>query len=176
MKLIFTILTLILGLTLSEEMHAQYKVSCVEKESKNPDGVDPITTKTCIYKKYKSVTKGYPDYKGRYSYNYFIYLKQENGSYLKIKNAALFNENKTELLYLINEKIKKEFNLLANDLESKDCFEGISLDPFSFDQIGIEFADNSINFCVTFGLPGVCMAVDGTSISFKLDEIQKFLK
>ena len=44
------------------------KVTCTENESKNEDGGAPILTKTCLYKKYKTISKGYPDYKGRYSY------------------------------------------------------------------------------------------------------------
>jgi len=94
------------------------KLTCTEKESKNEDGGDPILTKTCLYKKYKTISKGYPDYKGRYSYEYSVFKKQENGSYVD---------------------------------------------------------DDKINFSVTFGLSGACMSVDGTIISFNLDEIQKYL-
>ncbi len=151
------------------------KATCIEKESKNEDGGDPILTKTCLYKIYKTISTGYPDYKGRYSYEYSVFKKQANGSYVQIKNAALFNENKNELLSIINSKIKKDYISYSNEPEAKDCFDGASFTPFNFDQLGIEFGDDYINFSVTFGLSGACMAVDGTGVSFNLDEIQKYL-
>jgi hypothetical protein len=77
---------------------ASSKVVCTEKETKNEDGGDdPIITKTCLYKNYKTISKGYPDYKGRYSYEYSLFSKQANGSYVQIKNASLFNQYKNEL-------------------------------------------------------------------------------
>jgi hypothetical protein len=151
------------------------KVTCTEIESKNEDEGDPILTKTCSYKKYKTISKGYPDYKGRYSYEYTLLQKQENGSYVPIKNAALFNQNKNELLSIINSKIEHDYKSFSNDPESKICFEGSTFTPFSFDQLGIDFDDNKINFHVTFGLYGACMSVDGTIVSFELEKIQKYL-
>jgi len=151
------------------------KVTCTEKESKNEDGGDPILTKTCLYKKYKTISKGYPDYKGRYSYEYSVFKKQENGSYVQIKNPLLFNKNKNELLSIINSKIKKDYMLFSNDPETKDCFEGSSFTPYNFDQLGIDFNADGIYFHVTFGLSGACISVDGTIISFNLDEIKNYL-
>jgi hypothetical protein len=127
------------------------KVTCTEKESKNEDGGDPILTKTCLYKKYKTISKGYPDYKGRYSYEYSVFKKQENGSYVQIKNPLLFNKNKNELLSIINSKIEKDYKSYSNDPETKDCFEGASFTPFNFDQLTIDFDVNKINFNVVFG-------------------------
>ena len=103
MKIKSILLTAIatLGLTVATMAQVTNKVTCTEKESKNEDGGDPILTKTCLYKKYKTISKGYPDYKGRYSYEYSVFKKQENGSYVQIKNATLFNENKNELLQFL---------------------------------------------------------------------------
>jgi hypothetical protein len=151
------------------------KVICTEKEAKNEDGVDPILIKTCFYKAYKTITNGYPDYKGRYSYEYSVFKKQENGNYIQIKNASLFNKNKKELLLIINSKIEKDYNSVYNDPETRDCFEDESFTPYNFDQLGITFSDDKINFEVTFGLAGACMSVDGTTVSFSLEEIQKYL-
>jgi hypothetical protein len=151
------------------------KATCSEKESKNDDGGDPILTKTCLYRVYKTISKGYPDYKGRYSYEYSVFKKKQDGSYVQTKNALLFNENKNELLSIINSKIEKEYQSYSNDPETKDCFEDASFTPFKFDQLGIYFDEDKINFNVTFGLSGACMSVDGTIVSFKLDEIQKYL-
>ena len=151
------------------------KVTCTEKETKNENGDEPILIKTCLYKTYKAISKRFPDYKGRYSYEYSILKKQENGSYLPIKNTSLFNKNKNELLSIINKKIEKDYNSYSNDPETKECFEGISFTPFNFNELGIKFESNTIEFNVTFGLSGACMSVDGTTISMKLDKIQKYL-
>ena len=153
---------------------ASNKVTCTEKESKNDYGGGPIITKTCLYKAYKTISKGLPDYKGRYSYEYSILKKQKNGNYLPIKNASLFNNKKNELLSIINSKIEKDYKEYSNNPETKTCFEGISFTPFNFGQLGIKFESNKIEFSVTFGLSGACMSVDGTTVSINLDEMQKY--
>lgn len=151
------------------------KVTCIEKETTNEDSGYPILTTTCLYKKYKTISKGYPDYNGRYSYEFSLFKKQENGKYIQIKNALLFNKNKNKLLSIINFKIEKDYKLYSNNPEAKDCFEGASFSPFNFDQLGIYFDDDKINFSVTFGLSDACMSVDGSIVSFNFDEIQKYL-
>jgi hypothetical protein len=174
-KSIFLTAIATLGLTVATMAQVTNNVTCTEKKSKNADGGDPILTKTCLYKKYKTISKGYHDYKGRYSYEYSVFKKQENGSYVQIKNASLFNKNKNELLSNINKKIEKDYNSYANDPETKECFEDASFTPFNFDQLAIDFGVDEINFNVTFGLSGDCMSVDGTIVSFNLDEIKKYL-
>jgi hypothetical protein len=152
------------------------KVTCTEKETPNKYGGEPIITKTCLFKKYKIISKGTPDYKGRYSYEYSVFKKQENGNYTQVKTNSLFNKNKSELLSIVNDEIEKEFYAYYNNPEIKHCFEGISFTPFNFDQIGISFNSNKIDFHVTFGLCLACMAVDGTVVSFDLDEMQKYIE
>ena len=152
---------------------ASNKVTCTEEETKNENGGEPILTKTCLYKSYKFISKGFPDFNGRYSYEYSVYKMQDNGSYAQIKNASLFNKN--ELLSIINSKIETDYKSYSNDSESKDCFEGASFTPFNFDQLGIAFNEDKIEFNVTFGLIDVCKNVDGTVVSINLGEIQKYL-
>ena len=159
----------------SNQIDSVYVVICSEKELPNPVAEDPIITKTCLFKEYKTISIGSPDYKGRYSYEYKLYKKQSNGTFKKVKNVSLFNEKKNELLSLINAKIKKEYDLYAQDPESSDCFDQMSFVPFTFEQLGIDFDNNSINFNVTFGLISACMNVDGTSIEFSLHEIKQYL-
>lgn len=150
-------------------------VICSEKETPNPDTEDPIINKTCLYKHYKTISIGSPDYKGRYSYEYKLYKKQSNGTFKKVQNVSLFNEKKNELLSLINAKIKKEYDLYAQDPESSDCFDQMSFVPFTFEQLGIDFDNNAINFNVTFGVSGACSSVDGTGIALSLNEIKQYL-
>lgn len=165
----------LLGLTFTTLAQVTNKALCTERESKNKDGGDPILIKTCLYKKYKTISRGYPDYKGRYTYVYELYKKQPNGSFIQIKNVMLFNETKNELLSIINSKIEKEFNTYSHDAETKDCFEGATFAPFELDQLGIDFDADKINFNVSFGLSAACMSVDGTTVSFNLDDIETYL-
>lgn len=150
-------------------------VICTDQESPNKEGGVPLLTKNYLYKNYKSITQGYPDYKGRYSYEYSIFKKQDDGSYFQIKNGMLFNEIKNELLSIINSKSKKEYMSFYNDPETRDCFEGASFMPYNFEQFGIVFDAHGINFHVTFGLSSACMSVDGTIVSFNFDELKKYL-
>lgn len=150
-------------------------VTCTEQETQNEEGGGPLLTKTCLYGKYKTITQGYPDYKGRYSYEYTLHKKDVNGSYVQIKNEMLFNENKNELLSVINSRIKKEYMSLSKDPETLDCFEGATFSPYNFNQMGIDFDNTGINFHVAFSLGSACMAVDGTVITFSFDQIQEYL-
>ena len=165
----------LLGLTFTTLAQVTNKALCTERESKNKDGGDPILIKTCLYKKYKTISRGYPDYKGRYTFVYELYKKQPNGSFIQIKNAMLFNETKNELLSIINSKIETDYAAFANDAETKDCFEGATFAPFELDQLGIDFDADKINFNVSFGLSAACMSVDGTTVSFNLDDIEAYL-
>ena len=154
---------------------ASNKVTCTEKEKENEYGDSPVLVKTCIYKTYKIISDGYPDNRGNYSYEHSLFKKQENGSYVQIKNASLFNENKNELLSIINTKIEKDYKSYSKNSETKNCFENASFKPFNFDQLEITLDDDKINFHAEFGLSIACLSVGGTIVSFKLDEIQKFL-
>jgi hypothetical protein len=174
-KLIDTVQHISIEKEESKQIDSVDVVMCSEKEMPNPDTEDPIINKTCLYKHYKTISIGSPDYKGRYSYEYKLYKKQENGTFKKVKNVSLFNEKKTELLSLINAKIKKEYDLYAQDPESSECFDQMSFVPFTFEQLGIDFDNNSINFNVTFGVGGACSSVDGTGITFSLDEIKQYM-
>ena len=77
--------------------------------------------------------------------------------------------------YIINQKNKETYLEYSNNPETKDCFDGISLPEVSFDDLGISFNDTGIDFSITFGLDGSCMAVDGTTLSFKVDEIKTYI-
>jgi hypothetical protein len=153
---------------------AQNIIVCSAKEQKIEGSEDPRTIKTCTWGNFKSISTGEADFKGRYSYSSKLF-KLTNNTYVAIKNSQLFNENKTELLEILNQRIKKSFDEYSNDPEFKDCFDGISAPHFSIDDLGIYFDDSGINFDVSFGLSGACMSVDGITISFKLDEIESYI-
>ena len=174
MKIKKILITAIAILSLPLTQLAQKPIICTEKEQVIKDSPDPRIIKSCTFENFKSVSKGDPDYKGRYSYSYKIF-KLTNNKYVAIKNSELFNENKKKLLAIINQKIKETYLEYSNNPETKDCFDGISLPEVSFDDLGISFNDTGIDFSITFGLDGSCMAVDGTTLSFKVDEIKTYI-
>jgi hypothetical protein len=174
--LIFSIILFLFAAVSSAQTSAAYKATCTEKYTDDPYGGMPILTKTCFYKKFKTVAKGYPDRVGRYSYNFSIYSKQANGKYVQIKNENIFNQDKDELLSMVNAKIENDYKLFVRDPENAPCFEGFTYSPYTFEQMGITFEDNQILFQVTFGLPSLCMSLDGTIVTFGLADIQKYLK
>jgi hypothetical protein len=145
-------------------------VECKKEEKK--EALGPILVKTCKYRNIKTISEGYPDMKGRYSYNYEVMLNDK-----KVKNEDIFNNKSAELLGKLNQKILKDYTTFYNAEETKDCFDGMPKNPtFSFNDMGIDFEDDKINFNVIFGLPGMCMSVDGTIISLSLEEIEPYLK
>lgn len=146
------------------------KATCSQK---GKDGEE--TLQTCLYKNYKAVQEGFPDLKGRYSYRYTLFKKENGKEYKEIKNAEMFEKGE-ELLAIINSKIKKDYETFASDPQSQDCFEGQTFKPFGFDELGISFDEKNINFNVTFGLMNTCMSVDGTIVSFAWQDIEKYLK
>ncbi len=152
------------------------KAKCSEIEKPNSGLGPPLTIKTCYYKNFKIVSKGFPDYKGIYSHEDIYYYKNSTGNYLKIKNEGLFNNHKNELLSLLNNKIKVDFNELLQSPDSDHCLNTRKFRPFNFNEIRITFEENKINFSVEYGLCSACRALDGTSISMDLSEIQKYLK
>ena len=168
------LLTFIAVLSLPITQLAQKPIICSEKEQIIKDSPDPRIIKSCTFENFKSVSIGDADYKGRYSYSYKL-LKLINNRYVEIKNSELFNENKKELLAIINQKIKETYHEYLNNSETKYCFDGFTLTEASFDDLGISFNDNGIDFSISFGLSGACLSVDGTIISIELAEIKVYL-
>jgi len=164
-----------LDTTLKKEVDSskQTEIVCKETEEKI-DGQSSIIN-TCTWTNYKSVATG-SDYKGKTFWSYEIY-KLINGSYAKIKNSQLFNDKKGQLLSIINKKIKTHFIELSKDPENKVCFSGVEKAPeFTFDNLDVFLDKGGFAFSYSFGLPTVCVAVDGDVISFKLNEIEPYLK
>ncbi len=150
------------------------KVTCSVIKKKNQNAADPIIVKTCLFGSYKSISTGMPDYKGRYSYSYKLF-KLTNNKYIPIRNSELFNVNKNKLLAIIKQRIQKDYNESSKDPNNEGCFDGKSAPTVTFENLKISFNDSGIEFSISYGLCGACMAVDGTNISFKIDEIKPYL-
>jgi hypothetical protein len=166
------------GLTMAnKDLSFRSELKCVIKEQKNPESKeDPIITKTFTWRKYKFVSIGQPDYKGRYSYDYRLFLF-EKGKLMKISNSYLFNSKVSQLEALINKRIKSEFDANAKDSLVSDCLRGVEYSKVGINQMGITFNEKSqIEFIVSLGLGMACLNVDEYSVSFDLKDINEYLK
>lgn len=156
----------------SESKPTEFKVECIEKRVKSSTS-EPKLIKSCILNNFKSVSTGEADYKGRYSYKYEIFIKK-NGEFVKSNNENLFNEKKEELLKLINQKIKIDFDDYATNPETKDCFEGVTFTNYTYENLGIVFTDDKVDFNVWFDVFESCFNVSSTTVSFSLEEIRPY--
>jgi len=149
--------------------------SCSEKRLKNEDSQDPIIVKTCYLKNCRFVSTGYPDRKGRYSWEYELF-KKIGQKYTKASNEEIFNKQQNELLKRINKHVEKEFTEYSTAADTKDCFITKTYFDHTLNDFRISFEKDEVWFSIDFGLPGGCRNVDGSSAIFKLSEIQKYLR
>ncbi len=149
-------------------------IVCTEKKQAIQGREDSKLITTCTYKNYKTISIGEPDHRGLYMYSYQL-LKNINNKYVPIKNTQLFNENKMELLGIINDKIKADFYSYASDEETMECFEGVAEPDVTFEDLHITFSGAGINISVSFGLPYSCLSVDEGLSTFDLEEIEYYL-
>jgi hypothetical protein len=157
--------------TKTEEKKESPKTAVCKTEEKK-EGPDPIITKNCQYGNIQTKSVGYPDMKGRYSYSYELMLDGK-----KVKNSVIFNDKMPELFSKLNDKILEEYSKFYNAEDSKDCFSGMPKNPkFKMDDLSIDLDDKNMIFNVSFGLPGMCLAVDASIISIPLEEIEAYLK
>ncbi len=157
----------------SEKSPTDYKIVCEEK-SVNSTVSEPTIIKSCILNNFKSVSTGEADNNGSYSYKYEIFIKK-NGEFVKSNNEELFNEKGDELLVLINQKIKIDFDEYTTNPDTKDCFEGVSFTNYTYENLGIEFVDDNVDFNAWFDVAGYCSNVSSTTVSFSIEEIKPFL-
>ena len=157
----------------SEKSPTDYKIVCEEK-SVNSTASEPTIIKSCILNNFKSVSTGEADNNGSYSYKYEIFIKK-NGEFVKSNNEELFNEKGDELLVLINQKIKIDFDEYTTNPDTKDCFEGVSFTNYTYENLGIEFVDGKVDFNAWFDVAGYCFNVSSTTVSFSIEEIKPFL-
>ena len=173
MKIFYIFLSVLFSLNLSAQA---VKLKCTIKEKKNEDGPDPIIIKTCFYKNFKLVKTSFPDYVGRYAYSEHELFVQTKGKKQPATNQQLFNQHQDELLSLINKRVKQDFDELKADSNSRECLEDLNVIPYyKMDDLKISFEDDDIWFEVQWGLRSGCLAVDGTIVTFKLNEIKKYL-
>jgi hypothetical protein len=71
--------------------------------------------------------------------------------------------------YSYSYKLSKNDNGKYIPVKNSELFNEKKVD------LGITFNDFGIDFNISFGLPMACMAIDGTTVSFKIDEITTYL-
>ena len=112
---------------------------------------------------------------GRRKYN-ITFRQNKNGKYVKVPNTALFNLDQAHLLKLINDRIRRDFNVYSTEPETRDCFIDFGkLPTYGMNDLGIDFNNDEIQFHIEFGLPEFCDAVGGTIVTFKISDIEKYL-
>jgi hypothetical protein len=148
--------------------------SCMETDFENEDGHG--VKRTCLFNDFKTVGTGYAnDNNGKMYWMYEIF-QNKNGKYVKIQNTTLFNSDQTELLKLINERIKRDFTVYSTEAETRDCFSDFGRLPiYKMNDLGIDFNNDEIQFHISFNLSQACDAVGGTIVTFKISDIAKYL-
>lgn len=148
-------------------------VDCEETSEEIPGKKFQRLFKTCSFKNHRTMSIGEPDYKGRYSYKYKLY-KLLNDSSVVISNAEFIKETRRdEFLAILNVRIADEAKKvvqMAQDEKSK-CFEGFVFKSYTYEELGIQFNEDMVEFTVPFGLPNACMPYDGVLIAIPLKEM-----
>jgi hypothetical protein len=150
--------------------------TCIERELIDPDGPDPIVVRTCLFKAFKFEAAAYTDYAGRRIWRDHEVHQKIRGTYRKITNAQAFNARRTELVERINERIQADFQFLKLDSATSECLSGLDSIPlYGLDDLQLSFYNDEIWFSVRWGLNSGCRSVDGTIVSFTIDEIRRYM-
>lgn len=82
------------------------------------------------------------------------------------------------MVSIINKRIQRDFIKFSSDSNSRDCLSELdSIPVYKMNDFEISVDKNEIWFEVHWGIGTIaCRAVDGTIVSFKFDEIRKYLK
>lgn len=139
------------------------------------DKQEPSRIENYYFKDFKSVITGTPDTKNRFTWTFELFKKDSSG-YISANNDEVFNDKKDELLSIINEKIKSDFDK-AYQLD-KECFTAKTAPTYTFNKLGLEFKDGSVNFYAVFDFATEnCYYLYGyTVVEFTVDEIADYLK
>ena len=161
-------------LTEKEKAISDASASVVETEFSNEDGSG--TKKICLFNNFKTISTGYNNERnGKMYWTYELY-QNRNGNYVKVQNNTLFNLEQKQLLKLINDRIKRDFNVYSTEPDTRDCFIDFGKVPtYKMNDLGIDFTDDEVQFHIEFGLPEACDAVGGTTVTFKISDIIKYL-
>jgi hypothetical protein len=164
-----------LGLAKQNEAPKVEIAKCIEEPTKYDEYNYGTTIVTCSYKNIKFVEEMFSDNAGRTRGSEIkIYKKKSNGDEIEIKKEELFNQNKQELLSVINTKLEKQFIELSKDPET-DCFKDTPFKRQTFEELKINLVDSGFKFASFNYSNESCLWQRYTSVKFTFSEIQKYL-
>lgn len=177
MKHLLLITTIILFFSCkSKKENTNLIINCVEAKKENSNSPDKILIKTCHYNNFLFKTIGTADYKGRYSYNYYLFQIQ-NKDTLEINNSALFSHKAKELERVINQRLKFEYESNSKIEEISDCMKFIEFRNYKLNEFGISITDqNQMEFNLDYGIGSACFNVSSSSVIIEFSELEEYLK
>ena len=139
------------------------------------DKQEPKRIENYYFKDFKSVITGTPDTKNRFTWTFELFKKDSSG-YIPANNDEVFNDKKAELLSIINERIKSDFEK-AYGLD-KECFKTDKAPGYTFNNLGLEFKDDKVNFYAVFDFATEnCYYLYGyTVVEFTVGEVEEYIK
>jgi len=139
------------------------------------DKQEPKRIENYYFKDFKSVITGTPDTKNRFTWTFELFKKDSSG-YIPANNDEVFNDKKAELLSIINERIKSDFEK-AYGLD-KECFNTDKAPGYTFNNLGLEFKDDKVNFYAVFDFATEnCYYLYGyTVVEFTVGEVEEYIK
>ena len=151
-------------------------VVCKEEIIVQKGTVDPEIVNTCLWRTYKIIEKGTPDYKGRYKWKTEIFNRKDDSLFI-VSNEEIFKPEKiNELEKTINLRLKEDFE--AMKISDAECFSRRKYYPnFKLKDMRLAFNDNSeISFEIEYNLPEDCFAVNSASTNLKIIDLKEFFK
>jgi hypothetical protein len=151
-------------------------VICKEEIIVQKGSTDPEIINTCLWRTYKIIEKGTPDYKGRYKWQTEIFNKKGD-SLIIVSNEDLFKSEKiNELEKTINLRLKEDFE--AMKISDAECFNRRKYYPnFKLKDMRLAFNDNSeISFEIEYNLTEDCFAVNSASTNLKILDLKEYFK
>ncbi len=138
------------------------------------DKQEPARIENYYFKNFKSVITGTPDSKNRFTWTFELF-KKEGDAYVPAENEEVFNDRKDDLLKIINDRIKADFDK-AYALD-KECFSKSTPPTYTFKNLGLEFRDGKVNFYAVFDFATEnCYYLYGyTIVEFSIEEVEEYL-
>jgi hypothetical protein len=149
-------------------------VSCKEEVISLKGKADPTLVNTCFWRSYKIIETGTPDYKGRYTWETEVFLKNGD-SLVKKPHIELFKPEKiSQLEKLVNDRLSEDFS--AMKISDPECFAQRKYYPnFKLKDMRLSFNDDSdISFEVEYNLIDACFALNLASTNFKILELKDY--
>ncbi|RYY96618.1 MAG: hypothetical protein EOO11_13030 [Chitinophagaceae bacterium] len=155
------------------------RARCTERSWKSEDSAitDPIIRTTCYLKSFRFQKTAYADYSGKYYEDGFSVFMRVKDRWVRTRNSRVFNKQQGRLLAGINRRIREDWNFLRGDRENDRCFSDDDVLPvYRMDDLRISLSKNSISFSVEWNSSWACRPVSGSTVTYSLKAIAKYLR